>query len=146
MTEKIRCFEDLTARELYEILRLRSEVFIVEQGGRYLDQDGVDYDSIHLFYEDPQGRVLGCIRIFPKEDEPGTVQLGRLVVRDRGLGLGRQLMDRAARIARTDLNAGSLYLTGRADALGFYRKCGYEIQAPGLVDGVVQYYHLRKDL
>ena len=141
---KIKTFAELTGRELYEILRLRSEVFIVEQGGRYQDLDGIDYDSIHIFSEDETGSVTGCIRIFPCQERPGTVQLGRLVVRDRNRGLGRQLMEEAEKAALSTWNARSFYLTGRADALGFYQKCGYGIQAPGLEDGRITYYHLGK--
>ena len=141
---KIKAFADLTNRELYEILSLRSQVFIVEQGGRYQDPDGVDYDSIHIFEE--AETVTGCIRVFPKADEPGTVQLGRLVVRHRKQGLGRQLMEEAEKVAISAWNARSLYLTGRLEALGFYQKCGYEIEAPGLIDGELCYYHLRKTL
>ena len=143
---KIKAFADLTGRELYEILSLRSEVFIVEQGGRYQDLDGIDYDSIHIFEEDETGSVTGCIRVFPKPDEPGTVQLGRLVVRHRKQGLGRQLMEEAEKVAISAWNARSLYLTGRLEALGFYQKCGYQIQSPGLIDGELCYYHLRKNL
>ena len=140
----VKPFSALTAGELYEILRLRSEVFIVEQGGCYLDPDGIDCDSIHIFLGSRP--CLGCIRIFRKEDEPGTVQLGRLVVRHRNQGLGRRLMEAAEAEARSRWGAEQLYLTGRADALDFYRKCGWHIEAPGLEDSVVTYYHLRKNL
>ena len=143
---EIRTFDRLTNRQLYEILKLRSQVFIVEQGGRYLDPDGVDCDSIHIFTQDGGGSVTGCIRVFPKEDEPGTVQLGRLVVRDRNRGLGRSLMEAARQVALEQFHAKSLYLTGRRDALGFYKKCGYSVEAPGMVDGEVIYYHLRRNL
>ena len=146
MELKIRDFDSLTNRELYGLLRLRAEVFIVEQGGCYLDPDGIDCESIHIFLEEADGSISGCIRVFPKADEPRTVQLGRLVVRDRRQGLGRRLMDSAAEVARKEYGASSLYLTGRKSALGFYQKCGYEIQAPGIVNGQVCYYHLRKEL
>ena len=116
----------------------------MEQGGRYQDLDGVDYDSVHIFEEAPDGTVLGCIRVFPKEDEPGTVQLGRLVVKPRLEGLGRRLMEAARLEALERYGAESLYLTGRKSALGFYQKCGYGIEAPGMVDGALLYYHLRR--
>ena len=125
MTAKIKTFEQLSTRELYEILKLRSEVFIVEQGGRYQDMDNIDYESTHIFYENDAQEIIGCIRVFPKPDEPGTVQLGRLVARDRKTGLGRKLMEEAERIAKERYHAKELFLTGRKSALGFYLKCGY---------------------
>ena len=129
MELKIKAFSDLSTRELYEILRLRSEVFIVEQKGCYQDLDGIDYDSLHLFFEDETGAVAGCVRIFPKPEEPGPVQVGRLVCRDRGTGMGRRLMEEAERMARARWGARQLYLTGRKSAEGFYLKCGYFIES-----------------
>lgn len=145
MELKIKSFAALTKRELYEILRLRMEVFVVEQGGVYQDLDGIDYDSIHIFAQDETGAVLGCVRIFPKPDEPGTVQVGRLVTRDRRTGLGRRLMEAAREEGKRQLGGKRLYLTGRADAYGFYRRCGYSV-APGdeLPEGT-PYYILRRD-
>ena len=125
MTATIKTFDELTNRELYEILKLRSQVFIVEQGGCYLEMDDIDYESTHIFYRDADGSILGCIRIFPKEDEPGVIQLGRLVTKNRRTGLGRQLMANAEAIARERYAAKGLYLTGRPEAHDFYLKCGY---------------------
>ena len=129
MKLKIKAFEELTCRELYEILRLRSEVFIVEQKGCYQDLDGIDYESLHLFFEEKSGAVAGCVRIFPKPDEPGTIQVGRLVCRERMSGLGRQLMEQAQLQAMQRYGARELYLTGRKSAEGFYLKCGYRIES-----------------
>ena len=145
MELKIKPFAELTKRELYEILRLRMEVFVVEQGGRYQDLDGIDYRSIHIFEENEAGEVVGCVRIFLKPDEPGTVQVGRLAAKDRMTGLGRRLMEAAREEAKKQLNAKRLYLTGRASAYGFYRKCGYSV-APGdeLPEGT-PYYILRRE-
>ena len=143
---RIKTFKELTTRELYEILRLRSKVFIVEQGGRYQDLDQIDYDSIHIFYVDENEEVGGCIRIFPKEDEKGTVQLGRLVVDKRNQGMGRKLMECAKKTAKERYGAEQLYLTGRKSALGFYLKCGYHEDSEELFAGEVPYYKLRSSI
>ena len=123
----IKSFDQLTVYELYEILRLRQEAFIVEQGGRYQDLDQIDYESLHIFFTDDNQQLLGCVRIFPKPDEVNTVQIGRLVTRIRHEGLGQMLMEKAAHIAHEYYHSSSLYLTGRRDAKNFYLKCGYEI-------------------
>ena len=130
MELKIKPFGALSAAEIYEILKLRSEVFIVEQKGCYLDPDGTDYGSIHIFLTDPDGSAAGCIRLFKKEDEEGTVQLGRLVVRHRNRGLGRKLMEAAQQEAVKQFHARRLFLTGRRSAAGFYEKCGYRKEVP----------------
>ena len=147
MELRIREFEELTTRELYEILKLRSQVFIVEQEGCYQDLDDLDYVSTHIYMVDTDGSCIGCLRVFLKEDEPGTVQLGRLVVRDRLRGLGRKLMEEGEKIARCRYHAHRVFLTGRRSARGFYEKCSYQISAPE--DYTLEnapYFLFRKDL
>ena len=140
---KIKAFDELTLNELYGILRLRMEVFVVEQQGIYQDLDNIDQKSVHIFAENDAGEVIGCIRVFPKTDEPGTVQLGRLVARNRRTGLGRRLMDTAEQVARDRWKAKELYLTGRNSAYGFYLKCGYHDEDP---NEEIPYHKLRKTI
>ena len=63
-------FTDLTTRELYEILKARFAVFVVEQNCVYQDIDGQDPESLHVFFED-EGRIAAYLRAFVKE--PGVV-------------------------------------------------------------------------
>ncbi len=144
MTLKVKTFEELTTVELYELLQLRSEVFIVEQEGHYQDLDRIDYRSVHIFLEDDAHEVAGYLRIFPKEDEPGTVQVGRVVTRDRMHGLGSRLMQQAVLEAKERFGAERLYLTGRKSALGFYLKCGYQIVPQW--DSTLPYYELQRSI
>ena len=90
----IRLFHELTTEELYEILRLREAVFIVEQNCPYPEADGKDYDAVHLFYPGQDGRIKAFLRLYWKQDEPGTVQVGRVVTAPevRGTGLGRRIL------------------------------------------------------
>ena len=146
MELQIKTFKELSSRELYEILRLRSEVFIVEQQGCYQELDGIDYDSTHIFFTE-QNRVTGCIRVFAKTDEKGTCQLGRLVSARRLQGTGRKLMATAEEIARRDYGAKRIFLTGRRSARGFYEKCGYQAQVPPEYNEEnAPYFLFRKDL
>ena len=145
MELRIKTFDELTARELYEILRPRSEIFIIEQQGCYQDLDGIDYKSTHIFLVDDTGAAAGCIRVFPKEDEPGMVQLGRLVSRDRMQGLGRQLMEESEIVAASRYGGKQLFLTGRRSARGFCKKCGYRAEGPeDFTDDTAPYYLFRK--
>lgn len=54
MEVKIKTFDELTTKELYEILKLRADVFVVEQNCIYPDLDDIDYRSIHIFYENEE--------------------------------------------------------------------------------------------
>lgn len=142
----VKNFEALSQKELYEILRLRCEVFIEEQGGRYQDLDRIDYDSVHIYKMTPDG-CAGCVRVFRKEDEEGVCQIGRLVVKDRLLGLGKELMEAAETVALETFSCRKLFLTGRRSAKGFYEKCGWQSQVPeGYTEGDTPYYLFRKEL
>lgn len=88
--------EELAPRVLYGILKLRSDVFVVEQDCAYMDMDGrdADADTVHLWIEDG-GAVLATLRILG-----GAVpQIGRIVTRAdrRGRGLGATLLETALR-------------------------------------------------
>ena len=147
MEIRIKDFEDLSTRELYEILKLRSQVFVVEQGGCYLDPDGLDLVSTHIYIVETDGSCAGCVRVFSKSDEPGTAQLGRLVSRDRLRGTGKKLMAEAEKVARSQYGACRVFLTGRRSARGFYEKCGYTASLPeGYSQETAPYFLFRKDL
>lgn len=96
------CFKswaELDTNELYEILAVRAKVFIVEQNCPYLDADGLDQASWHLWTAGPGGAVLAYLRVLPpglKYDEPS---LGRVVTSPdaRRTGLGRVLIPEGLR-------------------------------------------------
>ena len=86
---KIKPFEALTAHELYDILRLRSEIFVVEQNCVYLDLDGKDKLALHLFGEF-EGKIVAHARLFKAGISFDNASIGRVVVdsnyRDRKWG------------------------------------------------------------
>ena len=63
MEMKSKFFHELTTQELYEILRIREEIFIIEQNCIYRDIDGHDYESLHVFYQE-EGKVTAYLRAF----------------------------------------------------------------------------------
>jgi ElaA protein len=86
---KIKSFETLSVNELYDILRLRSEIFVVEQNCVYLDIDGKDKFALHLFGEF-EGEIVGYSRLFKPGITFDNASIGRVVVdanyRDRKWG------------------------------------------------------------
>jgi ElaA protein len=86
---KIRPFETLSTNELYDILRLRSEIFVVEQNCVYLDLDGKDKLALHLFGEF-EGKIVAYSRLFKPGITFDNASIGRVVVaanyRDRKWG------------------------------------------------------------
>ena len=85
---------ECSAEDLYEILKLRQDIFIIEQNCIYDDIDGLDKISAHLLMLNNQGRLIGYLRIVPAGEKFEEVSLGRIAVRleERGNGYGRELI------------------------------------------------------
>ena len=119
-------FEELTTSELYEILRARAEIFVVEQNCVYQDLDGVDYRSLHVYYEE-DGRVLAYLRAFEKEDMENTVQMGRVLSIEHGIGLGGKILKDGLKIISEKMNPKFIYIEAQCYAVGYYEKVGFEV-------------------
>ncbi|MCF0107115.1 MAG: GNAT family N-acetyltransferase [Holdemanella sp.] len=128
----IKPFNALNVDELYEILRLRSEVFVLEQTCLYQDMDGIDKDSIHLYIEDHG--VVACARLF--ERNAHTMQLGRLCTKYRARGYGKIIVMEAINKCR-ESGYDSIYIEAQEYAIPFYEKFGfYTISKVFLEDGI----------
>lgn len=141
----VRKFSELTTVELYEILRLREAVFIVEQVCPYPEADGKDYDAIHLFHTGDDGRVKAYLRLYWKTGEPGTVQVGRVVTASdvRGTGLGRILLQEGIRYATESMGAERLCLHAQVQASGFYAKAGFEVSSEVFLEDDIPHVEMR---
>ena len=93
---KIKRFEALSVSELYKLLQLRSEVFVVEQNCVYQDIDGKDEKALHLIGED-NGEIVAYARLFKPKDYFEEASIGRVVVKEtsRSRKLGHILMREA---------------------------------------------------
>ncbi len=140
MTFAAKLFHELTVAEIYEILKARSRVFQLEQGIRYLDEDDVDYDSLHCFFEE-NGCVIAYLRAFP---DNGKIRVGRVLTVTRGQGHGRLLMARSVEAAREKFGSRAVVMDAQKHAEGFYRKLGF-VTTSGefLEEGVV---HVKMEL
>ena len=87
-----KSFDELTNKELYEILKIRSSVFVVEQNCVYQDIDGIDLDSMHFFLKEDE-KIYAYLRSFIKEE--GVIQIGRVLTTKRREGLGQRLLKEA---------------------------------------------------
>ena len=90
ITWKIKSFEELSTLELYAILKVRQEVFIVEQTCYYLDADGYDEKALHLFAE-KEGKIIAYCRIFSQNIKYPETSIGRVLTHPefRNLQLGK---------------------------------------------------------
>ena len=117
-------FDGLSVRQLYEILKSRMEVFMLEQEIHCLDMDDVDYRSRHCFLE-AEGRVVGYLRAFYQTDDPSVVHIGRVLTLRHGRGLGRTLMEQSLADIRQAMPCKMLRLDSQTHAVGFYEKFGF---------------------
>ncbi len=120
----IKKFDELTTHELYEILKLRLDVFVVEQKCAYEDIDGKDYDSIHIFYVE-KGEIISYLRIFPDDFKMETIHIGRVISRNRKSGYGEILMRSAIEYIKKLKTYDKIYLEAQVYAVGFYEKFGF---------------------
>ena len=136
----VKHFDELTTTELYEILKTRSEIFVVEQNCVYQDLDDNDQDAVHVFCWNDSGWVSGCLRVFWKDNDEtaGVAQIGRVVTLEHGKGLGGKLLHEGVRIAIEELKAKKIYLEAQEYAIGYYAKEGFEVVSePFLEDGIL---------
>lgn len=117
-------FEELSGAEVYEMLKARSAVFMMEQEIRYLDMDDVDYRSFHCFLVE-QGAIVAYLRAFVDSEQPQVFHIGRVLTTRRGIGLGRELMERSMEILRRENGCRKIVLHSQNGAVGFYEKLGF---------------------
>lgn len=121
----IKKFDRLTPREVYEILRIRTAVFVVEQECPYQEVDGTDYDSLHVWLEEDK-EIVAYLRIFVKDGETNTVQIGRVLSKRRGEGLGAKVLEHGLEAAKIEMGADRVFIEAQTYALDFYKKFGFE--------------------
>jgi ElaA protein len=121
---EIKPFDALSSRDLYDILVLRAEVFVVEQDCAYLDPDGLDLVATHLLGRE-HGGVVAYARWF---DEEPFLRLGRIVTSPgvRGRGFGRRLMDAALE----EIGLKPVLIHGQTQLIDFYKTFGFEVEGP----------------
>lgn len=128
MTFEFKHFNDLTNYELYEILQLRSEIFVVEQNCVYNDLDGLDNEAIHLFL-----RLNGEIIAYSRLLRPGTrfpdCSIGRVVVKqsERGKSIGIEMMNAAKDYILNGWGATRIKVSAQQYLQRFYENLGFEI-------------------
>lgn len=120
MEFKAKFFDGLTTHELYEIVRARTQIFLLEQRIICQDFDGVDYDSLHCFLEE-EGKILAYLRAYPTETH-GVVKLGRILSVTHRIGLGTRLLREAIPMIQKTMNCQTITLHAQKHAQGFYEK------------------------
>jgi ElaA protein len=119
-------FEALTANGLYELMRFRQNVFVVEQRSAYPDLDGLDRDAWHLVARADK-ELAGYLRLLPIIGPPSLVRIGRVAVAAhlRRQGVGRHLMERALSFCRERYLLRAIALGAQLHLVPFYQGFGF---------------------
>ncbi len=145
MCIKAKTFDELTSRELYEILKARAEIFVVEQDCKYQDMDDIDFKSLHIFYQDGD-TVTAYLRAYYKEDEPETVKIGRVLTLEHGKGLGKRLLKESIEIIRERMDTEEIYIEAQCHAIGFYEKEGFKVCSEEFLEVGIPHKQMRLKL
>ena len=133
-----KTFSELDTEDLYQILRLRSEVFVVEQDCVYQDIDNKDKNSIHLYYKE-NDQIVAYTRIFKAGDYYENPCIGRVVVskKDRGNDLGKKIMIDSMEYIKQNIKGEKIELSAQKYLDKFYKDLGfYKTGEDYLEDGI----------
>lgn len=129
-------FTELTNNELYEILKLRVNTFVVEQNCPYPELDDKDQNALHVFLRDEES-IQAYLRIMDRGVSSEYVSIGRVVAAKRRNGLGSKILKEGMRLAAEYFSAEKIYLEAQTYARGLYEKHGFrQISEEFLEDGI----------
>ncbi|RZI48349.1 GNAT family N-acetyltransferase [Lactococcus kimchii] len=101
---KLKTFDELNTTEMYQLLSLRTAVFVVEQNCPYQELDGKDQVSKHLWLENEAGEIMALCRLLPQKISFPESSIGRVLVNPafRGQKLGHELVEKALEVLKAD--------------------------------------------
>ncbi|MDO6673978.1 GNAT family N-acetyltransferase [Tenacibaculum sp. 1_MG-2023] len=138
MEFKVKNFQELTTSELYELLQLRSEVFVVEQDCVYQDVDGKDQKALHVIGV-KEGKIIAYTRLFNSGEYFDTPSIGRVVIKEteRKYGYGHNLIKASIKAIVDNYNETTITISAQTYLQKFYESHGFKQVGEGyLEDGI----------
>ena len=144
MEPKIYRFEQLSVNLLYDVLRLREQVFMLEQHSLYEDIDNKDKDALHLCVFE-KGQLIGYLRLRLLHDL-SKAKIERVVVAAayRSKKLAKVLMKKALEIIDSEQDIDEALLSAQVDVMGFYEKLGFAARGAEYDDGGIAHKDMVK--
>jgi ElaA protein len=138
-----KTFKDLTAMEVYDILRLRASIFVVEQDCVYLDPDGLDPQSIHCQFRDGD-QLLAYQRCLGPGTAFDETSIGRIVVdpSQRGKALGRELVQRGIDYNLRTWPGHPIRIGAQAHLSVFYESLGFVSENDHYMEDGIEHVHM----
>jgi ElaA protein len=136
---QLKRFNDLTTDKLYQLLKIRVDVFVVEQNCPYPEVDGIDPDCLHLYTEEA-GVITSYCRLIPPGVLYNEPSIGRILVHPdyRKKALGRALVSEAIRVIKEEFNRADIKIHAQVYLDDFYTSFGFEpVSDEYLEDGIL---------
>ena len=138
-------FSQLSPTQVYNILQARSDIFVMEQNCVYRDIDGLDFECMHVFFEDERnGRVLAYLRIFQKDSD--TAQIGRVLSIEHGKGLGGKILSIGVETAKEIFSPKSIIVEAQCYAKGYYAREGFKVCSEEFLEDDIPHVYMRLDI
>lgn len=138
-----KTFQELSTTEVYEILKARAEIFVMEQKILYLDMDDVDYDSLHCFFME-NGKVTAYLRAFYVDQD--VVRIGRVLTLEHGKGMGKELMLQCLKAVKAKMNCKKITMDAQKHAIGFYEKFGFVVTSGEFLEEEIVHVVMERSL
>lgn len=137
-------FDALTLAELYALLQLRSEVFVVEQTCAFQDIDGHDQAAYHLLGYTAAGELAAYARLFAAGRSYDQASIGRVVTspRHRGAGLGRELLRQAIGQCEALFGRQPIKIGAQQYLRAFYESFGFVAEGEGYLEDGIPHVHM----
>jgi ElaA protein len=146
LTVKTKYFNELTITELYNLLQLRSEVFVVEQNCVYQDIDGKDKQALHVIGVKNKS-IVAYTRIFKPGDYFNETSIGRVVVarNERQYKYGYEIMNASIEAVKDLFNETTIKLSAQTYLKQFYNNLGFTEEGEEyLEDGIPHIVMIKK--
>lgn len=139
-----RKFDELAGTQVYEILKSRSQIFMLEQGITCLDMDDKDYESFHFFYEQDK-RVCAYMRAFYLDEEKTCVKIGRVLSLEHKNGLGSALTRDTFDYLK-NICVKKVVVSAQKGAVGFYEKMGFVKTSDEYLEEGIPHVEMQRNL
>lgn len=139
MNWSIKHFNELTNLEVYQIIKLRTDVFVVEQTSIYSDCDNKDLNAYHLQLRDEHDQLLGYLRMLDQGVSYDSYSIGRVIIAPqlRGTGYGEQLMLRGIEFIAGHWGGKHITISAQQHLTDFYGRVGFQAESePYIEDGI----------
>lgn len=143
---EIKQFQELNTLELYEILQLRSAIFVVEQDCVYQDVDGKDKKALHILGT-LEGKLVAYTRIFKSGDYFEECSIGRVAVHQnyRMYGYGKDIMKASINAIKDNLNETSIKISAQQYLVNFYTSLGFKTIGEGYLEDDIPHIAMIKN-